>query len=112
LVGLPLIHLSRIYYNLRGWTDYPISFILLEAAGNLAGPWSLWVSRRRVKRIGRSSFFDSTQQAFSCLDIASTAILNTKDPYLDLSDHNAEAATIVGTPLISSIISEQEPSYD
>jgi O-antigen biosynthesis protein len=56
LVGLPLIHVSRIYYRLRGWTTYPIGFVLLEAIGNLVGPWALWRSRLRVKRLGRSCF--------------------------------------------------------
>ncbi|BDA72036.1 hypothetical protein CAL7716_062020 [Calothrix sp. PCC 7716] len=55
-VFLPLYHLQRIYYRLRGWSDYPISLILLEFTANLAGPWSLWQSRRRVKREGRSNF--------------------------------------------------------
>jgi GT2 family glycosyltransferase len=54
LVGLPLVHLSRIYMRLRGWSQYPISFTLLEIWGNLVGPWALWRSRQRVKRKGRS----------------------------------------------------------
>lgn len=33
---------------------YPFSLIRLEIAGNLAGPFALWRSRRRVKREGRS----------------------------------------------------------
>lgn len=55
LVGLPQIHLSRIHYRLRGWTEYPMSLILIEMVGNLAGPWALWRSRQRVKRLGRST---------------------------------------------------------
>jgi len=53
-VYLPLYHLKRCYYSLRGWIDYPISLTLLEVTGNLAGPWSLWQSYRRVKQHGRS----------------------------------------------------------
>jgi glycosyltransferase involved in cell wall biosynthesis len=34
---------------------YPLQLILVEIAGNLAGPWCLWKSRRRVKREGRSN---------------------------------------------------------
>jgi GT2 family glycosyltransferase len=34
--------------------EYPLSLVLLEIAGNLAGPWALWRSRRRVQREGRS----------------------------------------------------------
>lgn len=33
---------------------YPLRLILTEIGGNLAGPWSLWQSNRRVKREGRS----------------------------------------------------------
>lgn len=55
LVGLPQIHLSQIYHRLRGWTTYPISLVLVEILGNLAGPWALWRSRQRVKRLGHST---------------------------------------------------------
>lgn len=55
LVGLPLFHLSRIYYRLRGWTEYPISLVLVEMMGHLAGPWALWRSLQRVQRIGYST---------------------------------------------------------
>ena len=47
--------LRHIKNRLRGKRpDYPLSLILLEIAGNLAGPWALWRSRRRVKREGYS----------------------------------------------------------
>jgi O-antigen biosynthesis protein len=54
LIYLPLYHLKRIYDSLRGQIDYPVSLVLLEVAGNVAGPWSLWQSYRRVKKAGRS----------------------------------------------------------
>ncbi|WP_346289900.1 glycosyltransferase [Sphaerothrix gracilis] len=54
LLGLPLAHYYRIKERLLGRSDYPISLIWLEIRGNLAGPWSLWQSYRRVKREGRS----------------------------------------------------------
>lgn len=58
-VRLPGWHVWRIICQikdrLRGQrSDYSLSLILLEMAGNLAGPWSLWQSCRRVKREGRS----------------------------------------------------------
>ena len=34
--------------------DYPLSLTLIAITGNLAGPWSLWQSRRRVKQLGFS----------------------------------------------------------
>ncbi|HEY9902566.1 MAG TPA: glycosyltransferase [Candidatus Sericytochromatia bacterium] len=55
LVGLPLVQGYRIYSRLRGWTDYPISLVLLEISGNLAGVWALWQSYQRVKSEGRSA---------------------------------------------------------
>ena len=73
---LPLYHLKRIYWRLIGRSRYPIPFVLLEIAGNLAGPWSLWRSYRRVEQAGRSSayvpiqeraFLSENQQSFSAI---------------------------------------------
>lgn len=63
LYSLPKIYLRRIYARLRGWSDYPVRFVLLEIAGNLAGPLALWRARRRVRRLGRSSMPGSYRQA-------------------------------------------------
>jgi GT2 family glycosyltransferase len=54
IVLLPGTHLRRALRRLLGRSDYPLSLILLEAAGNLAGPWALWKSRRRVRHEGPS----------------------------------------------------------
>ncbi len=62
LLYLPLYHLKRIYWRLRGWIRYPVSLILLEIAGNLAGPWSLWRSYYRVRQAGRSSAYVPIEQ--------------------------------------------------
>lgn len=43
-----------VWASLRGTKRYPFSLLLLEIAGNLAGPVALWQSRRRVAREGRS----------------------------------------------------------
>ncbi len=56
-VCLPGTHISRSVKRLCGSSDYPLSLILLEVVGNLAGPWSLWQSRLRVKREGRSDSY-------------------------------------------------------
>jgi GT2 family glycosyltransferase len=53
-VLLPGTHLRRALRRLIGRSDYPLSLVLIEAAGNLAGPWALWSSRQRVKREGPS----------------------------------------------------------
>lgn len=53
-VLLPGTHVRRALWRILGRSSYPLSLILLEAAGNLAGPWALWKSRRRVWREGRS----------------------------------------------------------
>ncbi len=53
--SLPKVYCWRAYMRLRGNSDYPLSLILTEIAGNLAGPWALWQSRRRVRRFGRSA---------------------------------------------------------
>jgi GT2 family glycosyltransferase len=53
-IRLPQTYIQRTKERLLGRSDYPLSLILLEIAGNLAGPWSLWRARRRVRRAGRS----------------------------------------------------------
>ncbi|MBE9111786.1 glycosyltransferase [Nodosilinea sp. LEGE 07298] len=54
LLGLPYAHYYRIKEYLLNRSEYPLSLIWLEIRGNLAGPWSLWQSHRRVKKFGRS----------------------------------------------------------
>ncbi|MBD1913103.1 MULTISPECIES: glycosyltransferase family 2 protein [unclassified Leptolyngbya] len=54
LIGLSSYHLKRLVLWMLGRRDYPLSLILLEIWGNLAGPWSLWQSHRRVEREGKS----------------------------------------------------------
>ncbi|MGY6214221.1 glycosyltransferase [Methylolobus aquaticus] len=51
---LPKFQLSRLIKSWFRRSAYPSSLVLLEIKGNLAGPWSLWQSYRRVKREGRS----------------------------------------------------------
>lgn len=53
--SLPVTYARRAYHRLRRYTDYPLSLIVLEMAGNLAGPLALWRSRRRLRRLGPSS---------------------------------------------------------
>jgi GT2 family glycosyltransferase len=49
---LPQTYMRRFKDRLLGRSDYPASLILLEIMGNLAGPWSLWRSRRRLQQRG------------------------------------------------------------
>ena len=50
--SLPKMFAVRAYVRARGWSIYPLSLILLEIAGTLAGPLAFWRSRRRAKRLG------------------------------------------------------------
>jgi GT2 family glycosyltransferase len=50
--SLPKAYAGRVWHRLRRRSDYPLSLVLLEIAGNLAGPFALWRSRRRVRRLG------------------------------------------------------------
>jgi len=54
-IRLPQSYVMRIKGRLRGWSSYPIRLMVYEFAGSLAGPWCLWRSRRRVRRLGRSA---------------------------------------------------------
>lgn len=50
--SLPRTFLWRAWSRLRRRSEYPLSLILVEVAGTLAGPWALWQARRRVRRFG------------------------------------------------------------
>jgi GT2 family glycosyltransferase len=54
-VELPRVYFWRVKERLRGRSSYPFSFVLLELAGTVMGPFAWWQSRRRVKRLGRSA---------------------------------------------------------
>jgi len=72
MVILPLTQLKRIYIWLRGYSDYPLSLILLEVRGNLLGPWALWRSRQRVKRQGKSDPYVPVEQRSPLLEKTET----------------------------------------
>ena len=55
MLHLPRFHLRRIVKYFLRRNPYPLSLIMLEIAGNLVGPWTLWRSHRRVRRLGRST---------------------------------------------------------
>jgi GT2 family glycosyltransferase len=53
--SLPKTYVRRAIERIRRRSDYPLDLIALEISGNLAGPWALWRSRRRVRKLGRSA---------------------------------------------------------
>ena len=53
-VSLPKIYAGRALARLRRQSDYPLASLLVEIAGNCAGPFALWRSRRRVRKLGVS----------------------------------------------------------
>jgi hypothetical protein len=55
MAELPVDNFKRIIKSLFGKSSYPVSMILLEVAGNFAGPWALFRSWLRVKKMGRST---------------------------------------------------------
>jgi len=60
LAALPVTHLRRILQRTARSAERPLLWLtLIEVAGNLAGPWSLWQSYRMVKRRGRDSLKES-----------------------------------------------------
>ncbi|MEX2662618.1 MAG: glycosyltransferase [Vicinamibacterales bacterium] len=52
--SLPKTYARRAWQRIRRHSDYPLSLILLEVLGNLAGPYALWRSKRRARRLGLS----------------------------------------------------------
>jgi len=53
--SLPKTYAERAWHRLRRWSDYPLSLLALELVGNITGPYALWRSRRRVRRLGTST---------------------------------------------------------
>ena len=51
---LPAVYVRRAWQRIRRRSNYPLTFVLLEILGTLAGPFALWRSRRRVRRLGPS----------------------------------------------------------
>jgi GT2 family glycosyltransferase len=82
-VHMPRWRLRQIMWQfkdrLRGKkSDYPLSLTLLEIAGNLAGPWSLWRSRQRVKREGRSQPYVPVSQGHEQYELSYGAWRSSK----------------------------------
>ncbi|MEO1095009.1 MAG: glycosyltransferase [Cyanobacteria bacterium J06638_28] len=84
LVGLPLAHASRIYSRLRGWSAYPISLVLWEMLGNLAGPWALLQSRLRVMSEGASAPYVPDAQRSPSLSVNPVSPLDPTQPRQNL----------------------------
>ena len=71
---LPRAHLGRAKRRLLGKTRYPLFLLLVEIAGNIAGPFSLWRSLRLTRRLGRTSYAPSSASNSSIMeDLGSTA---------------------------------------
>lgn len=62
LVQIPFGHVYRLALWLLRQTDYPLAYHLLEMWGQLLGPWALWQSIRRVRRLGRSEPYVSADR--------------------------------------------------
>lgn len=88
-INLPSIHLRRIYYWFRGWSDYPLSLILLEMRGNLLGPWALLRSRQRVKREGRSSPYIPVAERSGAVSLPETAALQQAKVEVGVNAHGS-----------------------
>ena len=52
---LPTWQIKKLVRWMRRSNDYPLSLILTEIAGNLAGPWALWRAQRRARRLDASN---------------------------------------------------------
>jgi len=52
---MPELYWWRIRTRISGRSEYPLSLVLVEIAGFLAGPWAWWRSRRRARRLKLSA---------------------------------------------------------
>lgn len=50
---------SQVKRGMTGRDRYPLSLVIAETLGNLAGPYALWRSRQRVRRLGRQGPYTS-----------------------------------------------------
>ncbi|MGC1528846.1 MAG: glycosyltransferase [Phormidesmis sp.] len=91
LIGLSVYHVHRIVKYLLGRSDYPISLILLEVWGNLAGPWSLWRSRVRVSKEGRSDAFSHSSA------VKSEELISHSEPALLVSSSGNRTGNHTGS---------------
>lgn len=90
-VLLPRGYIGRVKEWLRGRSDYALSLILLEIAGNLVGPWALWRSRRRAKREGRSQPYIPVAQRHKYPGL-SHSLMKFEKPERSLSGQRVEIA--------------------
>ena len=51
---MPKIQIKGLYNSLTGRSAFPSSFVIKQITGSLAGPYALFRSWRRVKKLGRS----------------------------------------------------------
>jgi glycosyltransferase involved in cell wall biosynthesis len=54
---------TQVRRGFKGQKRFPLSLVLAETAGNLAGPYALWQARRRVAQLGRVTFEDVADAA-------------------------------------------------
>jgi GT2 family glycosyltransferase len=54
-VELPSVYWWRLASRVTGRSGYPLSLVMLEIGGTLAGPWAWWQAGRRAKRLGTSA---------------------------------------------------------
>lgn len=74
-VELPFIHLRNIIKSILGRNTYPIRFTFLEMWGNMLGPWSLYKSLRKVKKLGRSDTYKSGKGRINSSDKGDSHII-------------------------------------
>ncbi len=68
LVEIPPWEIKQLIRSMLGRSQYPVSLRLVEIGGLMAGPWALWRSLRRVRRLGRSDpYLPPSMRANPCL---------------------------------------------
>ena len=82
---LPMWHARRLVRWVRGRRDYPLRLLVAEIRGNLAGPWSLWQSSRRVRRLGKSGVTEPADLRTSAVSVVVPAFqaADTIEPTLE-----------------------------
>jgi len=91
--------IQLIFGKLSGSANYSPALLLVEIAGNLAGPWALWRSHRRVRREGLSGPYrpvfglsqTTVEEIPLSLSMPETALVSVIIPCYNQADFLAEA---------------------
>jgi GT2 family glycosyltransferase len=80
-VELPSVYWWRLCSRLQGQSPYPLSLVMLEIGGTVAGPWAWWQALRRMKRLGAGARYVPVGERAHDVQAQSTRVQNRPGQY-------------------------------